>query len=110
MSEQAYHWDAIYAHPDFQSLVRRRRAVVLRLFAISMLFFFSVPLIVVFQPDVFKVSLGGAMNVGLVYLVAQYVIGSVVALRYAYLLKRLDGMADHLSGSRPAVAIAVPGR
>lgn len=108
MSETTRQWDAIYAHPEFQDLVRRRRAVVLRLFIVSMLFFFSVPLIVVFQPDLFKIPLGGAINLGLVYLVAQYLVGTAIALRYTTLLRRLDGMADQLSEHRPALAIAVP--
>lgn len=108
MSEKTRQWDAIYAHPEFQDLVRRRRAVVLRLFIVSMLFFFSVPLIVVFQPDLFKIPLGGAINLGLVYLVAQYLVGTAIALRYTTLLRRLDGMADQLAEQRPALAIAVP--
>jgi uncharacterized membrane protein (DUF485 family) len=108
MGEKTCKWDAIYAHPEFQDLVSRRRAVVLRLFIVSMLCFFSVPLIVVFQPDVFKISLGGAINVGLIYLVAQYVVGTAIALRYTALLMRLDGMADRLSGHRHTLAVAVP--
>jgi uncharacterized membrane protein (DUF485 family) len=66
----------------------------------SMLFFFSIPLIVVFLPDFFKVALTGAVNVGLVYLIAQYLVGTVIAIRYTVLLKRLDDMAGDLSENR----------
>jgi uncharacterized membrane protein (DUF485 family) len=100
MSEQAFKWDAIYARPEFMNLVRQRRSVVLRLFVASMLFFFSIPLIVVFLPDFFKVALTGAVNVGLVYLIAQYLVGTVIAIRYTVLLKRLDEMAGDLSENR----------
>ena len=108
MSEQIYKWEAIYAHPDFEYLVKLRRGVVLRMLAVSLVFFFSIPLIVVFQPDVFKVTLGGAINVGLVYLMAQYLIGTVVALRYSAVLKRLDDMAGELTENRHVAMVAAP--
>jgi hypothetical protein len=71
------------------AIVRRKHAVLL-----------SIPLIVVFLPDFFKVALTGAVNVGLVYLIAQYLVGTVIAIRYTVLLKRLDDMAGDLSENR----------
>lgn len=96
MANQVTRWDAIYAHPDFERLVKRRRSVVLRLLAISMVFFFSVPAIVLLQPDFFRIRFGGAANLGLIYLFAQYFVGTAVALRYAVLLSQLDAVIGSL--------------
>lgn len=50
MSKQTdYH--VLFNHPDFEALVRQRRRVVVRLFVISMTFFFSLPLVSTFAPQ-----------------------------------------------------------
>lgn len=89
-------WDAVHAHPDFTRLVMRRRTVTWRLFAISMVFFFSVPVISTYFPQVFRAQIWGSINVGVLYLVAQYFGGGVIAWRYAVQLKLIDALSTQL--------------
>lgn len=95
-SKEPISWDAIHAHPDFTRLVSKRRAVTWRLFGISMLFFFSIPVIATYFPQLFRAQIWGPINVGLVYLVAQYFGGGIVAWRYAVHLKLIDSLAEQL--------------
>lgn len=97
MSRESANWDALYVHTDYQDLVRRRSGIVLTLLGLGMAFFFSVPLIMVLWPDFFRARLGGATNVGLVYLIAQYLVGSIIAVRFTVLLRRLDGKVRALA-------------
>ncbi|WP_454724438.1 MULTISPECIES: DUF485 domain-containing protein [Cupriavidus] len=92
---------ALLTDPQFIALVRQRRRVAWRLFAVSMAFFFSVPLVSGFAPGFFAVRLGGGANIGLCYLIAQYLVGGAVAWRYAVQLRRLDALAEALRSAAP---------
>ncbi|CAJ0891572.1 MULTISPECIES: DUF485 domain-containing protein [Burkholderiaceae] len=98
-----YH--ALFDHPQFAELVRQRRIVMVRLFAISMAFFFSLPLISTFAPQLLLIRITPSTTLGLWYNVAQYFIGGAIAWRYAVQLRRLDAMAAALTtGAREAMA------
>lgn len=104
MSKQTdYH--ALFDHPDFAALVRQRRIVVVRLFVISMAFFFSLPLVSTFAPQLLLIKVTPFTTLGLWYNVAQYFIGGAIAWRYAVQVRRLDVMAAALaSGTKQASA------
>lgn len=96
MSKQTdYHM--LFNHPDFDALVRQRRRVVVRLFIISMAFFFSLPLVSTFAPQLLLLKVTPSTTLGLWYNVAQYFIGGAIAWRYAAQLRRLDAMAASLA-------------
>ncbi|WP_020423729.1 DUF485 domain-containing protein [Cupriavidus sp. WS] len=96
MSKQTdYH--ALFDHPDFAALVRQRRIVVVRLFVISMAFFFSLPLVSTFAPQLLLIRVTPSTTLGLWYNVAQYFIGGAIAWRYAVQLRRLDAAAAALT-------------
>jgi uncharacterized membrane protein (DUF485 family) len=87
----------LFNHPDFGALVRQRRSVVVRLFVISMAFFFSLPLVSTFAPQLLLIKVTPSTTLGLWYNVAQYFIGGAIAWRYAVQLRRLDAMAASLT-------------
>lgn len=87
----------VFNHPDFGALVRQRRRVVVRLFIISMAFFFSLPLVSTFAPRLLLIKVTPSTTLGLWYNVAQYFIGGAIAWRYAVQLRRLDAMAASLA-------------
>ena len=95
ISAQVY--EALYAKPQFQDLVRKRRGVVLRLLFVSMAFFFLVPILSSLSPELFRLKLSNSTNFGLWYLIAQYLVGGAVAWRYAVQLRHLDKMVQHSS-------------
>ena len=95
ISAQIY--EALYAKPQFQDLVRKRRGVVLRLLFVSMTFFFLVPFLSSLTPDLFRLKVTTSTNFGLWYLIAQYLMGGAVAWRYAIQLRHLDKQVQQLT-------------
>lgn len=89
-------WNAIYAHPEFAVLVRRRRKLVSMLMFVSMAVYFAIPVLSAYFPEFLAHKVFGAVNVGLFYLVGQYFFGAAIAVLYAYRLKGIDRMAAAL--------------
>lgn len=106
MGTSAVPWDAIHARPDFDRIVRKRRAITLRLLAVSMSTFLSIPLISHYLPQWFHTQVVGEINLGLLFLVGQYAIGGAVAWRYSVQLRRLDEQTAELA--RLALESATP--
>jgi len=89
-------WDALYASTEFSALVKRRKRIIITLMGISMALFFSIPLIAHYAAWIFKLQIFGVINLGLLYLMFQYVMGSVIAWQYARRLKTIDAEVDAL--------------
>lgn len=89
-------WNAIYAHPNFAVLIRRRRRLVSLLMFVSMAVYFAIPALSAYFPEFLAYKVVGAINVGLIYLVGQYFFGAAIAVLYAYRLKGIDRMAASL--------------
>ncbi|WP_058896486.1 MULTISPECIES: DUF485 domain-containing protein [Herbaspirillum] len=83
-------WSVMYQNPQFHAIARKRKLVVMTLFVVSALFYFSIPFITTFYPRIFHVQLFGAVNLGLVYAVLQYPLGGLVAYAYAVHMRKLD--------------------
>lgn len=93
---QAHAWDRIYADPQFNQLVLKRRKVTLKLFLICMVFFFSIPFFSVVSPNFLRIQMIGVINIGLLLVIAQYVVGGIIAWRYVVELKKVDEMSQKL--------------
>ncbi|MBD1599859.1 DUF485 domain-containing protein [Pseudomonas typographi] len=89
-------WGAIFEHPNFAILVKRRRRLVSTLMLISMAVYFAIPLFSAYFPEFLSYKIYGAINVGLVYLVGQYFFGAAIAIFYAWRLKNIDAMSAAL--------------
>lgn len=83
-------WSTMYRDPQFHAISRKRRTVVLTLFIVSALFYFSINAITTFYPALFHVRLFGVVNLGLAYGLLQYPIGGVIAYVYAVNMRKLD--------------------
>lgn len=90
METRSDYYEVLVANPRFRALVRHKRAVSLVLFGISMVLFFSIPLITSYSPEFFKVRIFGEANMGLAWIILQYIAGGVVAWKYAVLFSRVD--------------------
>ena len=94
----------IFNDLQFVELARHRRAVTLRLLAVTFVTFFSIPLISWACPELFKFKFYGVINVGLAYMVANYFIGGLIAWRYARNMSRIDQMSGDLLKHTAAAA------
>jgi uncharacterized membrane protein (DUF485 family) len=83
-------WSVIFQNPEFQAVARKRKKIVISLFLVSALFYFSIPLLTTMYPAVFRVRLFGSINLGLVYAILQYPIGGLIAYYYAISMRKID--------------------
>ncbi|MCG3165519.1 MAG: hypothetical protein POELPBGB_01287 [Bacteroidia bacterium] len=90
MEAKAGSFDELMSDPRFRALVRKKRSVSLVLFGISMVLFFSIPVISSYFPDLFKMRVFGEVNAGLAYLIFQYIAGGFIAWRYAVMFGKVD--------------------
>lgn len=93
---QSHPWDLIYADPRFAELVSKRRKVTFSLFMICMIVFFSIPFFAEFAPEFLRIKLMGSINVGLLFVLAQYIVGGLIAWRYVVQLRKIDAMSNDL--------------
>lgn len=82
--------EAFSANPRFRNLVRKKRKISFILFGLTMALFFSIPVISSYFPELFKKPFIGKMNVGLAYLLLQYIAGAAVAWKYAKSFGEID--------------------
>jgi uncharacterized membrane protein (DUF485 family) len=79
----AVDWDAIIRDPRFQSLHRRKSLFLWGLMAISVVYYFLLPIGAGYFQNVFKVRVWGVANVGLLFALSQFVMAWVIALIYS---------------------------
>lgn len=91
---KTYDWQAIAASPEFQQLVARRRRVLSSLMLFSVCYYFLLPLGAAYQPELFKVTVWGPVNVGLFFALSEFVVAWTVAVIYWRIANRqFDALA-----------------
>lgn len=93
MSKQK-NWEAIAASPEFQSLVKKKRRVLVSLMVFSIAYYFLLPLGAAYAPDLFKQKIWGPLNIGLAFALSEFVVAWGVAMIYSRIANRVfDTMA-----------------
>jgi uncharacterized membrane protein (DUF485 family) len=76
-------WDAIIRDPRFQSLHRRKALFLWGLMAISVVYYFLLPIGAAYYQDLFKIKVWGVINIALLFALSQFVLAWVVAFVYS---------------------------
>jgi len=98
-------WDAITRDPRFQSLHRRKSAFLWGLMALSIAYYFLLPVGAAYFQDLFKIRVWGVINVALLFALSQFVVAWAIALVYSRKASRdFDLMAAQLSAEFGAPA------
>jgi uncharacterized membrane protein (DUF485 family) len=97
-STQSVDWDAIIRDPRFQSLRARKTAFLWGLMAVSVVYYFLLPVGAAYFQDLFKVRVLGVVNVGLLFALSEFVVAWLIALVYSRKASRdFDVMAHELA-------------
>jgi uncharacterized membrane protein (DUF485 family) len=64
---EALDWDAIIADARFQSLHRRKSLFLCGLMALSVTYYFMLPIGATYFQDVFRIRVWGVLNIGLLF-------------------------------------------
>lgn len=76
-------WDAIIHDPRFQALHRRKSLFLWGLMAVSVVYYFLLPVGAAYFQDLFKVRVWGPINIGLLFALSEFVVAWAIAVIYS---------------------------
>lgn len=98
MTTSTVDWDAIIRDPRFQALHRRKIRFLWGLMALSVAYYFMLPVGAAYFQDLFKVRVWGVVNVGLLFALSEFLAAGTIALIYSRRASRdFDAMAAELA-------------
>jgi uncharacterized membrane protein (DUF485 family) len=82
-TSDAVDWDAMIRDPRFQSLHKRKSAFLWGLMAVSVIYYFLLPIGAAYFQDLFKTRVWGVVNIGLLFALSEFAVAWIVAWIYA---------------------------
>lgn len=76
-------WEALIRDPRFESLHRRKTLFLWGLMALSVVYYFLLPIGAAYYQDLFKIRVWGVINIGLVFALSEFVVAWTIALVYS---------------------------
>lgn len=80
----------LYQSSEFRQFNRKKFKLIIVLLFINFIFFFSLPFFNNFFPELMKYKIYGAFNVGLLLVILQYPLSTVIVWIYARRIKKYD--------------------
>jgi uncharacterized membrane protein (DUF485 family) len=91
-------WAEIDADPRFQELHRRKSRFLWKLMAVSVVYYFLLPIGAAYWPDLFKIKVWGSVNFGILFALSEFVVAWLVAYVYCREANaKFDPMAKELT-------------
>lgn len=78
-----YDWQALVADPRFQALHRRKTRFLWGLMIFSVLYYFLLPVGAAYFQDWFRIRIFGAVNLGILFALSEFIVAWGVAFIYA---------------------------
>jgi uncharacterized membrane protein (DUF485 family) len=83
MSQQReYDWGAIASNPKYLELKRKKRDFLFGWWIAASVYYFLLPILSGYFPDLFKIKLMGVINFGYLFILSQFVMTFFVAFYY----------------------------
>ena len=92
MSRDTPDWAAIERTPEFQALVRAKRAFIVPATIGFIVYYFALPALVGYLPDVMERRVWGAINLAYVFALSQFFMAWIVMWLYVRAARRWDAM------------------
>lgn len=89
-------WSRIESDSRFQELHRKKSAFLWTLMAISVVYYFLLPIGAAYFTDLFRVKVWGVINFGYIFALSQFVVAWAIAFIYARKAAKFDAMAEEL--------------
>ncbi|HET8760675.1 MAG TPA: DUF485 domain-containing protein [Nitrospiria bacterium] len=91
-------WDRVAGREDFRRLVAAKRAFIVPATVFFIAYYFALPLLVGYAPDLMKTEAFGAVNLAYLFALSQFVMAWGLAAWYLRAAGRFDGMAHAILG------------
>jgi uncharacterized membrane protein (DUF485 family) len=91
-------WIAVEAHPRFRELHRRKSRFLWGLMAVSVLYYFLLPIGAGYWTDLFRRQVWGPVNIGLLFALSEFIVAWLIAFIYSrHASRRFDAIAAEIS-------------
>ena len=91
-------WDALIGDPRFQSLHRRKNFFLWGLMALSVVYYFLLPIGAAYFQELYKIRVWGVLNVGLLFALSEFVVAWTIAFVYSRKANRdFDSLAAEIA-------------
>ena len=96
MSPDAPDWAAIERTPEFRALVRAKRAFIVPATLFFVAYYFALPALVGYWPDVMSRRVAGHVNLAYLFALSQFVMAWAIMTLYVRRARRYDRMVERL--------------
>jgi uncharacterized membrane protein (DUF485 family) len=97
MAAKTYNWGEIAQNPKYLELKRKKREFLFGWWVASSLYYFLLPTLSGYFPDLFKLRLIGVINFGYLFILSQFVVAFLVAIIYTKVAnKEFDRLTEEL--------------
>ena len=96
MSHTTPDWAAIERTPEFRALVRAKRAFIVPATVGFILYYFALPALVGYWPEMMSTTVAGRINLAYVFALSQFVMAWTLMAAYVRRARRFDRMAATL--------------
>ncbi len=89
-------WAAIERTPEFRALVRAKRAFIIPATLFFVAYYFALPALVGYRPDVMSTPVVGHVNIAYFFALSQFVMAWALMAAYVRRARRYDRMVESL--------------
>ncbi len=82
MAAKSYNWNEIAQHPKYLQLKSKKRTFLFGWWIASSIYYFLLPILSGYVPDLFRIRVIGAINFGYLFILSQFVVAIFVAIYY----------------------------
>jgi uncharacterized membrane protein (DUF485 family) len=90
---EAGEWERIERDPHFRELVRRKRRFILPATVFFILYYFALPVLVGYFPDLMDAPVAGGMNLAYLFALSQFFMAWAVMWLYVRRARDFDSLA-----------------
>jgi uncharacterized membrane protein (DUF485 family) len=89
-------WQEIAASPAFKDLLRAKRAFIVPATVFFVVYYFSLPVLVGYAPDLMQRKVAGSVNIAYLFALSQFFVAWIIAALYVRAASRFDLMAKRI--------------
>lgn len=89
-------WEQIAATEDFKTLIATKRRFILPAVIFFIVYYFALPVLVGYAPELMKTKLFGVVNLAYVFALSQFFMAWILAAIYVKKAGRFDALADRI--------------
>jgi uncharacterized membrane protein (DUF485 family) len=88
MGTKVYDWSGVARNPKYLELKRKKRVFLFGWWIAASIYYFSLPLLSGYFPELFKIKMIGVINFGYLFILSQFVVAIFVAMYYTKVANR----------------------